>query len=417
MLDMKTKTTLLALSAGAAAIIVAACSDDSGNQQSVAPVGSSSGGITTTDTNVAPTSLAPVGPTGSVAPSPTGTGATGTGATSTSTGATGTSAPACPAPPSPLPEVTLGGVYQYGDPATTRNFTQPTPNVLCMEGIAQPAGENYENWGAGIGLQVAPDTTTPYNATAAGITGVQFDVTDWLGRPVRVQMSQINDPAITDADANFENNAFVYGGSSPRATKANATLKIQFTDFKLPSWTNIPEANQGPLDGSKLHSLQVQIANEPSDEEAPYKYCITNVQWLDSCGQAIATSTLPAPGPDSTDSSGDTGSGSSDTTSAGSDSTSGSSDTGSDSSGSDDSSSGSVLSYTADVQPILQSKCGSCHGTGGSAGPGKLWYGDGAEPTNVASIASHVSDGSMPPVGSPALSADEKATILEWAAQ
>jgi hypothetical protein len=432
MLDMKSRTASLALSVGAAAII-AACSSPE-DPAPVAPVSSSTGGITSTPTSTAAT----VGPVG------TTSGTTSAGATGSSGGSGGTSSAAasssetCDPPPSPAADVALGGIYDYGDTKTTRNFTQPMPNVLCLDGTAYPsAGEtdDYEFWGAGMGLQLSPDAVMPYNAAALNIAGVQFDLTDWLERPVRVQMSQVNDPAITDATMNFEENGFVYGGSSPKATKADKKVTIMFEDFKLPSWSAIPDANQGPLDASKLHSLQIQIANEPKDEEAAYKFCITNVEWLDACGQVVGSTTLPMPEANSTDSSGDTGSGATDTSggsdtgsdssaseSTGSDSasTSGSTDSaGSDSSGSDSSSSdmsGDLLVYATDIQPIFEEKCGGCHSTGS-------WYGDGTmEPGDPvkAEIAERIqladgAQGKMPAQGS--LSEDEIAAIVAWSEQ
>lgn len=425
MLDMKTKAALLALSAGAAAIIVA-CSGGEDPDPSVSPGASSSGSTS------APTSGVPVGPTGSavnpvnpVSPSNSTTagptGASTTGGTGTSTG---TTSEACdPAPATPK-DITLGGVYDYGDSKTTRSFTQPMPNVLCLEGTAYPSasedGENdYAYWGAGVGLQLAPGAgTTPYDATMDKIAGVTFDITDWAERPVRVQMSQVDDPAITDASTNFQENGFVYGGSSPKSTKANATLTIMFEDFKLPSWTLIPEANQGPLDGSKLHSLQIQIASEPKDLEANYKFCITNLKWLDACEQVVGTTTLPAPEGDSSNSTGDTGSGASDSTSGVSDSTSGT-DTGSaatdsTSGGSDSTSGADLLDYAADISPIFQEKCAGCH-----AGS---WYGDGTMEPNAelkGKIKERVEStdaGFMMPRGG-SLDPDELEAIVAWTQQ
>ncbi len=436
MLDMKTRTALLALAAGAAAI-VAACSGTEEPPADVAPT-SSSVSPTATFTSTAPTSTAPVGPTG------TTTNTTSTGGTGTTSGGTGTTSGAtsetCDAPPVPPKDVTLGGVYDYGDEKTTRNFTQPMVNMLCLDGTAFPAaGEpdadgvvnDYEFWGAGIGLQVAADATTPYNATADKIAGVQFDISQWAERPVRVQMSQVNDPAITDDAMNFQNNGFVYGGSSPKSTKADKTLTIMFEDFELPSWSEIPDANQGPLDGAKLHSLQIQIANEPDDPEVAYKFCVSNVQWLDACGQVVGTTTLPAPEGDSTDSSSDTGSGATDSTSgasgsdsAGSDSTSGGSDSASTSAGSDSTSGGSdstsgggALDYTADVLPILTAKCGGCHDA--DTGTAAKWLGDTEPAADVkAKIADRVqreagAEGKMPVGGT--LTADELEAVVTWA--
>lgn len=75
---------------------------------------------------------------------------------------------------------------------------------------------------------------------------------------------------------------------------------------------------------------------------------------------------------------------------------------------------GTVRTFSADVNPVIQSSCATssgCHGAGSNSGPGPLL--SYQQIFNVRStIRSEVSSGRMPPNGG--LSAAQKSAILCW---
>ena len=72
---------------------------------------------------------------------------------------------------------------------------------------------------------------------------------------------------------------------------------------------------------------------------------------------------------------------------------------------------GSAKSFSNDVNPIIQTFCGGCHGNGSNAGPGPLVnYTQIFNARNL--IRSSVSSGRMPQNGS--LTAAQKNAILCW---
>jgi hypothetical protein len=185
-------------------------------------------------------------------------------------------------------------IFFFGDNTTT-GCSQMMMGQACMYGEADTSAvgdDMYANWGAGMGLQLAADSANPWDAATLGIMGVKFTVTGWSGRPVRVQLSQVDDPAITDASANYEENGFVWGGTSAMSIVADGDTTIMFTDFKLPEWTGVLDATGAKamgqvVDAAMLHSLQFQIANNPPDMPVTYGFCVSNLQWVDSAGTAI----------------------------------------------------------------------------------------------------------------------------------
>jgi hypothetical protein len=95
---------------------------------------------------------------------------------------------------------------------------------------------------------------------------------------------------------------------------------------------------------------------------------------------------------------------------------------------------GTVISYSANIVPIVNSKCavGGCHSAGSVAGPGSpgdyTFYGSaGSHGSGFASVCSGDTSGSsawqditahsgnpMPQLGSPQLTPCEKATLRNW---
>ena len=76
---------------------------------------------------------------------------------------------------------------------------------------------------------------------------------------------------------------------------------------------------------------------------------------------------------------------------------------------------GTILSFEADIEPILQAKCIGCHNGGGNPlAPFSL---EGAEKANSFRSAIHftVEEGSMPPAGALQLTGSEQAKLIAWA--
>lgn len=201
----------------------------------------------------------------------------------------------CPTPAKSPLSVDVETVFDLGDEKTTRSLSQPAPDVLCLSGTAYSSTDEFTYWGAIMVIQLAPDSSTPFNAAALGITGLRFQITDWLARRVRVGLAQVNDPNIIATTRNFELNPFLHGGSNPKNIEGDETRTVPFEHFKLPYFSQIEEDVPPSLDATRLHSFQLFMANHPEDDETPYKFCVTGLQWLDACGQVVAESSLPAP--------------------------------------------------------------------------------------------------------------------------
>lgn len=72
-------------------------------------------------------------------------------------------------------------------------------------------------------------------------------------------------------------------------------------------------------------------------------------------------------------------------------------------------------SFSADVLPILESRCAPCHGPGGvEAGRPLVDY--ASVHASRTSVLTQVFYCKMPPAGASPLTADEKLTILSWLA-
>lgn len=191
------------------------------------------------------------------------------------------------------------GIYVFGDNVTTACTNDTKPGMLCVEGNATGAGEDYANWGVGVGLQLAPVddqgvTIAPWNATELGIVALRFTLTNIEGRPVQIQVAQTDDASITTQEYNYQFNPFIWGGSSPRALTEGVTT-LELTQFRLPSWGQAKiETGLGGaiastiLDGSKLHSVMFQAASETDDPTQKYSFCLSEVAWLDAAGYPVA---------------------------------------------------------------------------------------------------------------------------------
>ncbi|HEX2734983.1 MAG TPA: hypothetical protein VHM70_25435 [Polyangiaceae bacterium] len=189
-------------------------------------------------------------------------------------------------------------IYFFGDGATTACGTA-TAGQMCMTGQAGPAGADSAHWGAGMGILLATDAG-PFNATAQGITQVKLHLSNVMGRPVQFQITQVDDPAITDTSLNYEANGFVWGGGSPMQKSADGDVILPLSEFKLPSWTKVANGADQVLDASKMHSLQIQVSNSSDAADASYNVCVSAVQWLDMAGAPVTPMATPAPSSTST---------------------------------------------------------------------------------------------------------------------
>jgi hypothetical protein len=214
---------------------------------------------------------------------------------------------------------------------------------------------------------------------------------------------------------------------------------IMFSEFVLPSWTMVPDGAGQVLDASKLHSLQFQIANNPSDTAAMYGFCLQSLQWLDANGAPIAVGV-----PMDTAGTGGTGGGGMPATGGGMGGmpatgggmggmpatgggmggmpAAGGGMGGMPATGGMGGSGGSdVPSFAADIHPIMMAKCAPCHDetqmramrTHAQADVDAAY----ASATNMPqAIADAVSGGVMPPATSQngALTQEEIDMIVAW---
>lgn len=186
----------------------------------------------------------------------------------------------------------------WGDGVTSLCIQQE-PGRVCVSGTAGSSKSDlndYEYWGAGFSIVLTPDVSTGLDLSAAGIALVKLTLTDVAGRPVRVMATQANDPALPP-EANYDQNAFIWGGSSPKNIKTDSVLTIALSDFKLPAWTQVLDDMGSPnsgaiLDARQATSLQVMAPNNPTDEVEPYGFCVEELQWLDAAGAPLP---LPEP--------------------------------------------------------------------------------------------------------------------------
>jgi hypothetical protein len=236
-------------------------------------------------------------------------------------------------------------------------------------GTSTEGDDMYANWGAGMGLSLAQSdasgvTVGAWVASAAGVAGLKFTVSSQSGRPVRVQISQVNDAAIADAATNYEQNAFGWG-TGTMAVMPDTVTTIMFTDFVLPEWTTVPGAAGQMLDGSKLHSLQFQVANNPDDTMASYSFCLGSLQWVDATGAAVAVGVpMDTPAPSGGGMGGMPGGGGMGGMMPGGGGMGGMPGGG----GMGGMAGGDVPSFATDIHPIMNEKCMPCHDAGAMNG-------------------------------------------------
>lgn len=179
-------------------------------------------------------------------------------------------------------------IYFYGDSVTTACVTHDVGRV-CIEGNAPTSSDgtdDFKNWGFGLGMYLA--TSVPFDAPALGIEKVRFSLTNVVGRSVRIAITQVPDPDIVDESLNYQNNAFVYGGSQVNDVASDVVITAKLAEFALPPWTNLADPTTGEpavgrvLDASQLASFQVQIVNGLEDAARMYSYCVSGLEWLDA---------------------------------------------------------------------------------------------------------------------------------------
>lgn len=193
-------------------------------------------------------------------------------------------------------------IYFYGDDVTTACVTH-NQDKLCIEGnapVSSDGTDDFKNWGMGLGMYLA--TTVPFDAASQGIAKVRFALTNVVGRSVRIAITQVPDPNITDDSLNYQNNAFVYGGSEVNDVASDTLVTATLADFALPAWTHVVSPETGELavgsglDPAQLASLQVQIVNGLEDSARMYSYCVGSLEWLDANGSPIVP-TVPGATP------------------------------------------------------------------------------------------------------------------------
>jgi hypothetical protein len=211
------------------------------------------------------------------------------------------------------------GIYAYGDGVTTICLDTATPGKVCAngvvpmsdkDGVTTTTEDKYANYGAGFGLKLAEADAdgkliAPWDAAALGIKSLQFDIEGVDGgRPIRIQMGQVPDPAIT-MGGNYDENSFVWGGDEKKdIKKTTAMVLIDLATVMLPSWTGVLDPTDATgmkvaegqvIDLAQLDSLQFQVTTEPT-KTGLYNFCVSNLTWLDMAGMPVTVPPrVPAP--------------------------------------------------------------------------------------------------------------------------
>lgn len=287
---MKALTALVYAALGTLGAMAACSNDDATN--------AATGSGTTTST----TSPSTVTSTG-------GTAGTTTTATTTGGGTTGVMTRPCDnLDPSSL-EADVSQVpgssatYTYGDAVSTRCVEAAAPNNLCLYGVGADSddgnGDMYAYWGAGLGIQLAEAETdgtviAPWDATALGITAVQFTITGATQTaPIRFGMGMVNqtfgegDAAVTIP---FQDQPYVNGVDSENDITVDGTYTVQFDNLFLPEWTSYLSMCNGvpycAFNAAMIHSMQFQVVTVPG-RTSPYDFCVSSITWLDANGVPV----------------------------------------------------------------------------------------------------------------------------------
>lgn len=194
----------------------------------------------------------------------------------------------------------------FTDGETSAELERQSASGWCVRGKASSAGFDGALWGAGSRVMLtSPDDggpSAPFDASAQGIVGVRFQLSA-SGRAVQVRLTEVNDLNISRDANNFEQNAFVWGGTNATELTRFDTYEVEFDAFTLPARTFVPLEFMRPLDRTRLHSLQFIVANEPNGPSSDYTFCISQVEWLNACGESVELTTLASPTLDETDAS------------------------------------------------------------------------------------------------------------------
>ncbi len=184
-------------------------------------------------------------------------------------------------------------IYTFGDSLTTACL-HVTSTQVCLYGTAAEAGADYSNWGAGVGLQLVSgeDPAEVFDATSLGIAGVGFNlVSAESDLDVRLMATMANDPEIPVGSSNFEENPFIWGGSSAYDIRLDGEYYVALETLTLPEWTNLdPDESStwmgDSIDLRRLHSLQFQIVTR-QEYSAEYAFCVSNFDWRDENGATL----------------------------------------------------------------------------------------------------------------------------------
>ncbi len=125
-------------------------------------------------------------------------------------------------------------------------------------------------FGAGIGIDLNNaggdgGGKLPFNATAAGVIGIAFDIDMVPLAGIRVEFPT---PSTTDTAAIWKPAASAKNFVSPVMPGHNVIL---FSDVTQPSYVTMP----GPLDATQILSVQFHVPTTTS-ASAPYMFCISN---------------------------------------------------------------------------------------------------------------------------------------------
>lgn len=193
-------------------------------------------------------------------------------------------------------------IFTDGDTTTTICLDNvKVAGTLCVEGNGTDAGEQFQNWGAGIGLQLdvqpndAGDAVDAWNATALGIEAVRFTITNLNASLLRVEVAQVADPAIASPyNNNYPGNPFVWGGSEPIGLQSGVTT-VELAQFTMTSWgEQALEYGLGRplastlLEPAKLGTLQFRMMNAQGALTQEYSFCLSNLEWLDADGNVVS---------------------------------------------------------------------------------------------------------------------------------
>lgn len=208
-------------------------------------------------------------------------------------------------PPSPLPtpqqgcvRVTSGALrvsaFVFSDGTTTAELRATSDqDGWCLDGMAASSGDDYAQWGAGFALRVGTHgegaETVPLNIAATGGYALTFDATVQGSRAMRPMITEVNVPEDLAPYGNYEDNAFIWGGSSPQEVETSGHYEAPLVHYLLPSWTTLPPELQRDFDPTRVDSLQFMITNNPADLPTEYSICVSHLTLVDACGQPQMT--------------------------------------------------------------------------------------------------------------------------------